>query len=83
MFRPTNRLRFIEPQLASSVDQPPEGKHWIHEIKNDGYRSPVLIDGGQARFSAAMDMIGATVTLPSSAPPPSSAANRQSLMAKP
>jgi bifunctional non-homologous end joining protein LigD len=45
----TTRLRFIEPQLASSVDQPPEGKHWIHEIKHDGYRSQVLLERGQAR----------------------------------
>ena len=43
------RLRFIEPQLASSVDQPPEGKHWIHEIKHDGYRSQIVIENGQAR----------------------------------
>jgi bifunctional non-homologous end joining protein LigD len=49
MFRLTTRLRFIEPQLASSVDQPPEGKHWIHEIKHDGYRSPVVIERGEAR----------------------------------
>ena len=45
----TTRLRFIEPQLASPVDQPPEGKHWIHEIKHDGYRSQVLLERGQAR----------------------------------
>ena len=43
------RLRFIEPQLASSVDQPPEGKHWIHEVKHDGYRSQVMIENGKAR----------------------------------
>ena len=43
------RLRFIEPQLASSVEQPPEGKHWIHEIKHDGYRSQVAIERGQVR----------------------------------
>ena len=36
-----------EPQLASPVDQPPEGKHWIHEIKHDGYRSQVLLERGQ------------------------------------
>ena len=35
------RLRFIEPQPASPVDQPPEGRHWIHEIKHDGYRTLV------------------------------------------
>ena len=49
MFRVTTRLRFIEPQLASPVDQPPEGKHWIHEIKHDGYRSQVVIERGQVR----------------------------------
>jgi bifunctional non-homologous end joining protein LigD len=45
----TARLRFIEPQLASPVDKPPEGKHWIHEIKYDGYRCQVLLQRGQAR----------------------------------
>ena len=49
MSRVTSRLRFIEPQLASPVDQPPEGKHWIHEIKHDGYRSQVVLGRGQAR----------------------------------
>ena len=49
MHRVTTRLRFIEPQLASPVDQPPEGKHWIHEIKHDGYRSQVLVERGEAR----------------------------------
>jgi len=49
MFRATSWLRFIEPQLASPVDQPPEGKHWIHEIKHDGYRSQVVIERGQVR----------------------------------
>jgi bifunctional non-homologous end joining protein LigD len=49
MFRVVPRLRFIEPQLASSVDQPPEGKHWIHEIKHDGYRSQVVIERAQVR----------------------------------
>ena len=42
-------FKFIEPQLASPVDQPPEGKHWIHEIKHDGYRCQVLLERGQAR----------------------------------
>jgi len=49
MSRVTSRLRFIEPQLASPVDQPPEGTHWIHEIKHDGYRSQVLIERRQVR----------------------------------
>jgi bifunctional non-homologous end joining protein LigD len=41
-------LRFIPPQLATSVDQPPEGENWIHEIKHDGYRSQLLLERGQA-----------------------------------
>src|SRR6476660_90381 len=49
MFCVTPRLRFIEPQLASPVDQPPEGKHWIHEIKHDGYRSQVVIERCKVR----------------------------------
>jgi bifunctional non-homologous end joining protein LigD len=49
MFRVATGLRFIEPQLASPVDQPPEGKHWIHEIKHDGYRCQVLLERGHAR----------------------------------
>ena len=49
MFRATSRLRFIEPQLASLVDQPPEGRHWIHEIKHDGYRCIVIVERGGAR----------------------------------
>jgi len=42
-------LRFIPPQLATSVDQPPEGSDWIHEIKHDGYRCQVLLERGQVR----------------------------------
>ena len=42
-------LEFIEPQLASSVDEPPDGEHWIHEIKHDGYRCQVLLERGQVR----------------------------------
>ena len=43
------RLRFIEPQLPSLVDQPPEGNHWIHEVKHDGYRCIVIVERGGAR----------------------------------
>ena len=42
-------LRFIEPQLAAPAEQPPEGKHWIHEVKHDGYRAQLLIDRGRVR----------------------------------
>jgi ATP-dependent DNA ligase len=31
------------------VDQPPEGKGWIHEVKFDGYRSQIVLEHGRAR----------------------------------
>jgi bifunctional non-homologous end joining protein LigD len=49
MRRVTTGVRFIEPQLATPVDEPPEGAHWIHEIKYDGYRCQVLLEREQAR----------------------------------
>ena len=30
---------FVEPQLATLVEAPPEGNDWLHEIKYDGYRA--------------------------------------------
>ncbi len=39
---------FVEPSLAMSVAEPPAGKHWIHEIKHDGYRIIARLDGGKA-----------------------------------
>jgi bifunctional non-homologous end joining protein LigD len=42
-------LRFIPFQLATSVDTPPEGSEWIHEVKHDGYRCQVLLERGQVR----------------------------------
>jgi len=35
--------------LPSLVVKPPMGERWIHEIKHDGYRTILVIDGGQAR----------------------------------
>lgn len=29
---------FISPQLATLVNEPPQGNQWLHEIKFDGYR---------------------------------------------
>ncbi len=40
---------FIPPQLATLEDEPPTGKHWLHEIKFDGYRVLVTIAGGRVR----------------------------------
>jgi bifunctional non-homologous end joining protein LigD len=39
---------FIEPQLCRLVDRPPEGEGWGHEIKLDGYRLQLRIEGGEA-----------------------------------
>jgi hypothetical protein len=32
-----DQLRFMEFQLPTLVERPPEGNDWIHEIKWDGY----------------------------------------------
>jgi bifunctional non-homologous end joining protein LigD len=44
-----SRFGFIPPQLASSVDQPPQGSKWIHEVKHDGCRTILVIERGSAR----------------------------------
>ncbi|MGB6609055.1 MAG: DNA ligase D, partial [Acidobacteriaceae bacterium] len=35
---------FLSPELTSSVEKPPEGEDWLHELKLDGYRIQVHID---------------------------------------
>ena len=32
------RLQFVEPMYARAVQQLPEGKEWLYEVKFDGYR---------------------------------------------
>ena len=44
-----SRLGFIEPQLPTLTDQPPDGDGWIHEIKHDGYRTMLVLDRGSVR----------------------------------
>ncbi|KQY26531.1 ATP-dependent DNA ligase [Caulobacter sp. Root487D2Y] len=39
---------FIEPQLCKSVDRPPTGPGWAHEIKFDGYRVQLRVKDGRA-----------------------------------
>jgi bifunctional non-homologous end joining protein LigD len=39
---------FIDPQLASSLEKPPTGSGWAHEIKFDGYRMQLRAVGGKA-----------------------------------
>lgn len=42
-------LQFLEPMLATLVPHAPEGDEWLHEIKYDGYRTQIIIDGGELR----------------------------------
>jgi bifunctional non-homologous end joining protein LigD len=39
---------FVPPELAKSVDRPPPGAGWGHEIKFDGYRLQLRVEGGKA-----------------------------------
>jgi bifunctional non-homologous end joining protein LigD len=39
---------FIAPQLARSLDRPPNGAGWSHEIKFDGYRMQMRVEAGKA-----------------------------------
>ncbi len=49
--------RFIEPELCRLVERPPAGTGWIHEIKFDGYRLQLRVEGGAAalRTRKALD----------------------------
>ena len=56
-------LTFVPPQLPSLIDQPPEGHEWLHEVKNDGFRTQLLIERGKARAYTRTGIDGATVFL--------------------
>jgi bifunctional non-homologous end joining protein LigD len=38
---------FIPPQLCESVERPPDGPGWAHEIKFDGYRVQLRVEDGK------------------------------------
>jgi bifunctional non-homologous end joining protein LigD len=42
--------RYPEVQLATLVDQPPQGPEWLHELKFDGYRLLAFVSHGTARL---------------------------------
>jgi bifunctional non-homologous end joining protein LigD len=47
---PASPLPFDAPfQLATLVDEAPDGDEWIHEVKYDGYRLHLALEGGRAR----------------------------------
>jgi bifunctional non-homologous end joining protein LigD len=39
---------FVAPQLCTPVERPPDGPGWVHEIKFDGYRMQLRVEGGKA-----------------------------------
>jgi bifunctional non-homologous end joining protein LigD len=51
---------FIVPQLTKSVDRPPPGTGWGHEVKFDGYRLQLRIEAGRAtlRTRKGLDWTG-------------------------
>ena len=40
--------KFIAPQLCKRVSRPPIGEDWVHEIKFDGYRMQLRVEGGRS-----------------------------------
>jgi len=42
--------KFVAPQLCKLVDAPPSGAGWVHEVKFDGYRMQLRVEGGKARL---------------------------------
>jgi bifunctional non-homologous end joining protein LigD len=43
------RPSFVEPQLATLVEMPPEGDGWLFEVKFDGYRTEIAASGADVR----------------------------------
>jgi bifunctional non-homologous end joining protein LigD len=58
--RSNGRARFIPPELATLVADPPSGEGWLHETKYDGYRIEALLDRGKVRCltRAGLDWTG-------------------------
>jgi len=46
--KPVEMPAFVEPQLCKLLDRPPQGAGWAHEIKFDGYRMQLRVEGGKA-----------------------------------
>jgi bifunctional non-homologous end joining protein LigD len=41
---------FVSPQLCTSVERPPAGGDWLHEIKFDGYRIQMRVENGAVKL---------------------------------
>lgn len=44
------------PQLAALVREPPSGPEWAHELKYDGYRIGILVEGGRVRLESRREL---------------------------
>jgi len=57
-FQPDSLVEFIPLQLATLVDAAPVGEDWLHEIKNDGYRTGarLVLPGVHMAKSSENDM---------------------------
>lgn len=42
--------RFTPPQLCETRKLAPSGAQWLHEMKYDGYRVQIVLEGGRARL---------------------------------
>jgi len=42
--------KFVEPQLCTLSDRPPDSSSWVHEIKLDGYRAQLRVADGRAEL---------------------------------
>ena len=49
MFKRAEMPGFIKPQLATLKSKAPKGEQWIHEIKYDGYRVQLHVNGDKRR----------------------------------
>ncbi|VTZ49352.1 DNA ligase D [Methylocella tundrae] len=51
---------FIPPELCQPVARPPSGEGWAHEIKFDGYRVQLRVEGGKVTLKTrkGLDWIG-------------------------
>jgi bifunctional non-homologous end joining protein LigD len=59
----TSSPAFVEPMAAQVVQTLPEGKHWLYEVKWDGYRALILKQGAHVQIRSRNNN-GLTATYP-------------------
>jgi ATP-dependent DNA ligase len=47
------KIQFIKPMAPTLAKVPPGGPEWLHEVKFDGWRAQVHVEGYQPRSTAA------------------------------